>query len=295
MELRHFKLVKVVSELGTLSKASKVLHLSQSALSHQLKELESEIGFTVFRRTNKKLILSETGEIILNYSKKILLTIDELESSLKKHKGEEIRQIRIALEAYTSYHWLPAVIANFHKYHPLIEVVISTESGTMPLQLMENKELDYAIMVYKYDDLNFEYYPLFDDELVVVVSKSHPFSSKDYIETYDLENEIIITHSKKNERNRIFERKLKNVTINPKKFIQMNNTNTVLEMVDKNIGIAVLSKWAISNYISSLDIKCIKLGENGLFRKWYLVKFKNLKEEDYKLKFTSILKKKLLV
>ena len=279
-----------VHKWGSLSKASKVLFLSQSALSHQLKELETEIGMVVFHRVNNRLAISETGEVVLRYAKLILKNLDELDDGLREIKGEEKGSIRISLEAYTTYYWLPSVLRKFHKTNPSIEVTINTENSTKPLQLLEANQLDFAIMVYRPLEPHFESIPILNDELVVVLPKNHHLAQRDHLEERDFAGEVIVTHSEKDQKEKVLEKTFGFLEINPVKYTHIGNTQSILEIVNEGMGVAILSKWAISNYMDKMDLKLIKLGKDGTYRNWYWVYLKNRNLRDYERFFLDLLK-----
>ncbi len=96
MEIKHLKLIETVSEEGSLTKAVDKLFLTQSALSHQLKEMETQLGTQVFHRVNKKLVLTGAGKIVLKSAKKILKEIDDIQLEIKKYISGETGNIRLA-------------------------------------------------------------------------------------------------------------------------------------------------------------------------------------------------------
>ncbi|MEZ4809328.1 MAG: LysR family transcriptional regulator [Allomuricauda sp.] len=295
LELKHFRLVKAIAECGSLRKASDVLFLSQSALSYQLKELETELGKKVFYRVNNKLVISETGELILNYSHKVLFELRELKNTIEETNGRFKGKIKIGLEAYTSYFWLPMLLKNFGEQYPDIDVVLNTESPTKPLHLLEEQKLDFAIVLFRFENRNFHFEKLFQDELVAVVSTKHPFAQKKYVEVRDFNNQNIITHSTTTERDRVLESEQELQKLTPKKYTVIKHTQTILEMVDQQLGVAVLSKWPIRHYISNKDITMVKLGPNGTYRNWYLAHLINKEIKLYEKKFIKILKEKISV
>lgn len=291
MEIRHFRLISTVSRVGTLSKASEILCLSQSALSHQLKELETNTGVIIFHRINKKLVLSETGKIFLKYSDVILNHINDLTQILTDIKGEKTGNIKISLEAYTSYFWMPPILKEFNRLFPNVEINIKTDDLTKPLQLLQNRKLDYAITVSKEPNEKFDFYPLIDDQIVVLMALNNRLSYKDFVDIGDLQNEVVITHGKKDERNKILEDAYRDKPLPSTKFIHITNTQSILEMVSENLGVAFLSKWAIEQYVDTRTCKLMRLSERGTFRKWYLAKLTSKQESDYEKQFISILKK----
>ena len=108
--LHHFRLVDTISKEGTLTKAAKTLHLTQSALSHQLKELERELNVQVFERQGKRLHLSDQGYRFLRSAEKILAELKSLEEDITNYKMGRTGKLSISMQCYTAYHWLPGII-----------------------------------------------------------------------------------------------------------------------------------------------------------------------------------------
>ncbi|MEQ9468359.1 MAG: LysR family transcriptional regulator [Ekhidna sp.] len=292
MEIRHLRLISAVSGLGSLTKASKILFLSQSALSHQLREIEDELGIAIFNRVNNKMVLTHAGEIVRKYSDLALENIKYLENDIKKLKNEEIGQLRISLEAYTSYHWLIPILKSFNDHFPSIEVSVNTENPTKPLRLLQDGKLDIALMVFSPFDPVFQCTRLFDDELVAVVPPNHKLSKQPILELSDFHDETIITHAKANERNMVLEKTTNDESFKPKKFIQIDYTDTIVQMVKDDLGIAILSKWAIQPYLH-LGFKTIRISKDGTMRSWYMISMANNKENDSLKYFKELLIKHL--
>src|SRR6201994_1245901 len=103
--LHHFRLVDTISKEGTLTKAASTLHLTQSALSHQLKELERELDVEIFDRQGKRLHLTEQGYRFLRSSEKILAEIKSLEKDINNYKQGMNSKLTISMQCYTAYHW----------------------------------------------------------------------------------------------------------------------------------------------------------------------------------------------
>ena len=87
MEVKHLRLIKAVADKGSLTKAMETLYLSQSALSHQLKELETQLGAKLFHRVNKKLMLTGAGKIVLDSADRVLKEIERTERAVKQYVG----------------------------------------------------------------------------------------------------------------------------------------------------------------------------------------------------------------
>ena len=114
MEIRHLRLVKSIVEEGSITRAIDKLHLTQSALSHQLKEAEYQLATKIFLRQNKKLLLTKAGEKLYRTATEILEKLERTEREIKSMMFGEVGEIRISTECYSSYHWLPSVLKQFH-------------------------------------------------------------------------------------------------------------------------------------------------------------------------------------
>ena len=275
MEVRHLKLVKTVAEEGSLTRATKVLYLTQSALSHQLKEIENQIETPVFLRVNKKLILTDAGKILLNTANIVLSELEQSEIELKKSISGEVGNISLCTECYTCYHWLPPIIKNYYFNHPNIDIIINTENTRRPLDQLLNNKLDIAIVHRKYINDSIDYEELFNDELVLIVSRDHYLNKKKYIYAKDFENETLITHSINHTKSSIYERLLIPEGVKPKKVVYIQITEAVVEMVKAGLGVAVMAKWAMKSYVENRKINVIPITRKGLWRKWFVASLKN--------------------
>jgi len=291
MELRYLKLVKAVAEEGTLTKATNKLFLTQSALSHQVKEIEKMVGTPVFLRVNKQFVLTDAGKILYNTAQEVLGALDRFDSELKKSLKGEIGKIRLCTECYTCYHWLPPILKNYSYGHPNIEVIVNTDNISKPLDHLLNAKLDIAIIHRIIDNDNIDFQELFEDELVLVVSRDHSLNKKKYIYAKDFENEVLITHTQNYKGLTVFERVLNPENVKPRKVIYIQITEAIIEMVKSGLGVAVMAKWAMKPYIESRKINVIPITRKGLWRKWFLASIKNKNRPAYLSDFIDEVKK----
>ena len=112
--------MEAVAEEGNLSKVVDRLSVTSSALSHQLKEVEQELGLPLFHRINKKLVLTDAGRVLLKSAKSILKELNQAEKQITALREGERGHMRISTECYTCYHWLPGVMKTFSQTFPHI-------------------------------------------------------------------------------------------------------------------------------------------------------------------------------
>src|SRR5580765_2340331 len=106
LEIRHLKLLAAVAEEESVTAAGKRLHLTQSALSHQLRDAEEKLGTPLFLRLGKRMALTAAGKKVLDVARRILKDLKEVESQVLGLNGDSHSVIRLSTECYTCYHWL---------------------------------------------------------------------------------------------------------------------------------------------------------------------------------------------
>ncbi|MEO8033248.1 MAG: LysR family transcriptional regulator, partial [Acidobacteriota bacterium] len=124
LEIRHLLLVAAVADEGSLTRAGERLNLTQSALSHQLLDIEERLRTALFHRVSRKMVLTEAGQRVLTSARRILDDLARTEEDLRLYAADRRGVIRLTTECYTCYHWLPALMKQFEKTHPGIEIRI---------------------------------------------------------------------------------------------------------------------------------------------------------------------------
>lgn len=271
MEIRHLKLVKEVADKGSLTKAMDTLYLSQSALSHQLKEVENQLGAQLFHRVNKKLVLTGAGKIVLDSAERILQDLDSTILSVKKHVSGDRGTVRVSTQCYTCYHWLPSLMVDFNKEFPNVEIEIFPEASEDPFTAILDGKLDLALVCEAPENPNLRYTELFTDEMMALVPVNHPWTKKKYVQPKDFENEVSIIHSYPLKSTTLFSQVLIPAGVTPKKIITMQVNEAVIEMVKAGMGIKVIAKWVISPYLNRKELALVPVTKKGLFRTWYAV------------------------
>ncbi|MBE8727520.1 LysR family transcriptional regulator [Flavobacterium hungaricum] len=289
MEIRHLRLIKAIVEEGSITKAIDKLHLTQSALSHQLKEAESQLGTAIFLRANKKLILTKAGEKIYELANEVLDKLAQTQTQIKQMVYGEQGEIRISTECFSGYHWLPSVLKQFQLLYPNVELKIITEATHIPLQKLLDHTIDIAIVSDTIKDHNIKYTELFQDEVVMVVSENHPWADKKYVVAEDFANEHLLIHSLPLETVTIHQFILAPAKVNPRKITPLPLTEACVEMVKADMGVMSMAKWALQPYLKNNPIKAVKVGKNGLKRKHFVAIRAKENHPDYLQHFINFL------
>jgi len=295
IDIKYLRLIETVASEGSLSGAARKLFLTQSALSHQLKEIESQMGTQAFHRVNKKLVITPAGNIVLAAARKILPLVENVDLELKKISSGEIGQLRLCTECFTCYHWLPVLIKKFNLEYPNIDIQIITENAHEPLTLLKDGKVDVALVYRPERDNNLDYVELFTDEMVLLMSSRDPLSQYPVILPDHFSNQVLITHSAKGKQGMIFREVLNPAGVDVRKIVYVQLTEAVVEMVRAGIGIAVLPKWTLKPYLLNGNLAIKKITNKGLVRKWSAATLKTNKKVNHIQFFTQLLKNEIMI
>src|SRR5499433_1105773 len=185
LDIRHLKLIVAVTEEKSVTRAGEVLHLTQSALSHQLRLIEEKLGTPLFLRMNKKMILTQAGERLLRTAQQVLDEMKRAEDHISQMAANRQGRLRISTECYTCYHWLPDVMKEFRRKFPGVEVKIDAQATHRPIQALLQGKLDLAIVSTVQSDRQLRYRVLFEDEFVMIMSADHPLVARPYLTARD--------------------------------------------------------------------------------------------------------------
>lgn len=295
MEIRHLRLVKSIVEEGSITKAIDKLHLTQSALSHQLKEAEEQLGTKIFHRINKRLVLTKAGERLYETAKEVLIKLAETENQIKKLVFGEHGEIRISTECYTSYYWLPGLMREFQVTHPNVQLKILMEGTNKPIEKLMDGRLDVIVTSEVVKDDNIEYRELFQDEIVAIVPDTHPWVAKKFVNPEDFQSQHLIIHSMPMDSVAVHQYFLKPAGISPKRVSVLPFTEAAVQMVNADMGIVAMARWILKPYLKSPSLRAIKLGKNGLRRMHYVAFLRNKEHPNYFDNFIEFMQREINV
>lgn len=290
MDLRHLKMIQEVAKQGNLTKAAESIYLSQSALSHQLKDVEAFFNTQIFIRQKKQMLLTHTGKIILEASESIMEELERTKNRIKFLSEKNAGEIKISTECYTSYHWLSSFLKEYKTLYPGVEVNIDTISTYNSVNALLENKIDIGIVE---DNTNskLNYIPLFRDEFVAIVPGDHPWAELKWVNPEMFYTENYLMYTIPNEVSTIY--KLLFKTGKPQKVIKIALTEVIIQMVKAGMGVTVLPHWVVTSWLESGDLAAVPISKKGIKRTWYAATLKNKELPPYMYVFMRNLSKHL--
>ena len=265
IEFRHLKTLVALRDSGSLVEAAESLFLTQSALSHQLKDLEDRLECTLFVRKTKPPRFTSAGRRLLNLADEILPMVRNAERDIARLAGGETGRLHICIECHNCFQWLIPSLNKYRADWPEVEMDLSGGFSFAPLPALLRGDLDLVITSDPIELTGICYVPLFSYEAMLAVAKDHGLASRDMVLPDDLEKEQLITYPVERDRLDIFTRFLDPLDIEPLAVRTAELTPMIIQLVASGRGVTCLPNWALTEYLVQDMVVAKKLGESGLW------------------------------
>lgn len=266
LDIRHLRCISAIHETGNLARAADRLHVTQSALSHQIKGLEQALDLPLFLRNSKPLRLTPAGQKLLSFAQRVLPQFADLEGDLKRMAGGETGRLFIAIECHACFEWLLPVLEKFRIKWPEVDVDIRLGASFAALPALQRGEVDLVVSSDPAELAEVAFEPLFDYEALLIAAPSHPLAEKAFITPRDLAAETLITYPVDRGRLDVFTLFLRPAGVEPAAVRQIELTAVILLLVASHRGIAVLPDWVINEAARQSNLAIRPLTETGLRR-----------------------------
>jgi LysR family transcriptional regulator for metE and metH len=268
LDIRHLRMVAAIASLGSVTQAAGELHLTQSAISHQLRGIEERLGTALFLRIGKRMVLTAAGERVLATARRVLTDLRATEEEVRRLGASDAGLIRVCAQCNTGYHWLPPLLEVFRRRHPAVDVALAVECTMRPVAALLEGRLDVAIVTESVRHEHVRIRPLFEDEHAAIVSPDHPLATRAFLRPEDLAGERLLLYSGSPDDSFTIQRILRPSGVVPQRVSFVMLTEAILEMVKARLGISVMQTWAIEPALRAGDVRAVPITATGIKRQW---------------------------
>lgn len=268
LEIRHLQMLTALRATGSLASASDELHITASAVSHQLKELETYYGVVLVNRKSRPLSFTPAGAEILKLADKILPELTKTHTVIKRLAHGQVGRLRLASECHSCFDWLMPVLNRYRKEWQDVELDFATGFEPEPHDSLLNDETDVLITASALPIDGIRYLPLFKYESRLVLSPTHPLASKAYIEPKDLADQTLIAYPVEQKRLDIMAHFLLPNGVSPANIRTTELTAMLIQLIASERGIGALPDWVVADYEKKGWVVSRPMGD-GLFCQLY--------------------------
>jgi len=263
IELRHLKTLTALRDTGSLVEAADRIHLTQSALSHQIKDLEDRFNCTLFVRKTKPISFTAAGRRMLALADNILPMVKNTEREIARLACGETGRLNVSIDCHSCFEWLMPTIDSFRKNWPEIEMDLANGFTFAPIPALAKGDIDLVITSDPIPRNGISYTPLFSYESLVAMSNNHDLRHKKHIDAEDFTTETLITYPVNQDRLDVFTRFLDPAGVQPKEIRTTDLTLMMIQLVASGRGLAALPNWALDQYLQKNYISAKPLGDKG--------------------------------
>ena len=270
LELRHLATLQAIDEAGSLVEAAERLHVTQSALSHQLKDLEHRLGVALIVRRTRPIRFTTAGGRVLALARQVLPQVRRTETELRRLSAGQSGRLHIAIECHSCFQWLMPALDRFREAWPEVELDLSAAFSFTPQAALVRGDLDMVITSDPVDNDAVRYLPLFRYELVLAVARQSALAGARAVAPRALAEETLITYPVEHERLDVFTAFLDPAGVAPAALRTAELTPMMVQLVAAGRGVAALPNWALTEYLDLDLVRAVRLGEGeGVWRTLY--------------------------
>mgnify|MGYP003333490334 FL=1 len=265
--LQQLRILKAVASEKSFTRAAEILFVSQPSLSKQIKTLENRLGILLFNRENNTITLTEAGKVFLQYSERILALCEESCRAVNDVKNGDRGSLTVGASQTIGTYLMPRVLALFAQNYPQINIKVQVDSTRIIAKNVMNQEIDIAVVggdIPEELKKNLEIESFVEDELILIIPKSHPFAikKKKIINKDDLYHLNFITLNSTSTIRKFIDNILVQNDIETKQFnviMQLNSIEAIKTAVGLGLGAAFVSSSAIEKEIELKTIEIVTI------------------------------------
>ena len=268
--LRQFRVFEAVASRLSFTQAAKSLHLSQPAVSMQVKQMEEQVGLPLFEKIGRKVYLTEAGQEIYHYSRAIGQLLSEAEEVINELKGAQRGRLTISV-ASTANYFVPNLLGVFHERFPDVTVSLDvTNRETLLKQLNENL-VDLVVMGQPPEDTDLESGIFMENPLVIVAPPDHPLAKQQNIPFSRLEDEVFLTRERGSGTRSAIERFFEQHGVQLNTGMEIASNEAIKQSVQAGLGLGLLSRDTLEMELELGKLVILDVEDFPIVRYWYVM------------------------
>jgi DNA-binding transcriptional LysR family regulator len=267
--MRQLQVFESVARHLSFTRAAEELHLTQPAVSMQVKQLESMIELPLFEQMGKKVHLTEAGHTMVRHSRTMMAHLSEIERDINSLKGVEGGQLKICIASTVNYfatRLLSSFCEQYKKVHISLEVINREEL----IRRLEANEPDLVLMGQPPESLDVEATAFMENPLILIANPQHPLSDQSGIKIDRLSEETFVMREPGSGTRSAMMRLFDKHGVKPKEGIQLSSNETIKQSVEAGLGLAVVSAHTVDLELKAGRLISLDVEYFPILRQWYI-------------------------
>ena len=250
MEIRQLRAFVAIAESGTFTAGALRVHVTQAAISMQIRQLETEIGAKVFVRAPRHVILTEAGEQLLRRARHILREHDAALDEIAELAGAERGRLRIgSASAMVLTEQLPSILKELRKQHPAADIAVTSGTSEVLVDQILAGEVDIAFVSLPVDVRGIKTERLSEDQLVAIASPQHKLAKQRTISAYTLAGERLILGERGGNTRRLIDQFFAQAGVSLRVAMELSRQQAIKRMVEEDMGVGIVPLQSVKDEV----------------------------------------------
>ncbi|GHB42721.1 LysR family transcriptional regulator [Mongoliitalea lutea] len=285
--LHQLQIFMKVVQRESITKAAEDLHLSQPAVSVQLKNFQDQFEIPLTEVVGRKLYVTDFGKEIADYAQKILEQIDVIQSRTAVYKGRLAGKLKISVVS-TGKYVIPYFLSEFLRRNPDVDLKLDVTNKAMVINSLDDNEIDFALVSILPEAFQVERVPLMENNLYLVAGKDFQLSTGT-LDPHMLEKMVLIFREAGSGTRLVMERFLKDHDIHVQRKLELTSNEAVKQAVLAGLGCSIMPLIGIKNELRNGDLKIIPVKGLPIVTDWHLIHLKNKRFSPVALAFLDFI------
>jgi DNA-binding transcriptional LysR family regulator len=268
IDTRQLRTFVSLARTGSFTTTAKEVFITQSAVSHSMRALETELGCRLFHRVGKRTTLTLEGEQLLRHAEKIIADMRTARASLDKLGKWGETRLRLGASISVCQHLLPDVLRQFRQTHPKCRVQLEPGDSPTLLEALHDQRIDLAFALRPQREPAFEFEPLFSDELMFIVPPNHPWVEAGGVARPEIPKQNFILYNRHSQTYRAVENYFRDEGVTLNASMELGSIETIKQLIKLGLGISVLATWIAQKELKEGSLVAMPLGRRKLRREW---------------------------
>lgn len=268
--LRHLRIFEAVARCGSISRAAVELHLTQPAVSMQMKQLEEQLGLPLLEQLGKRMFLTEAGDALRGHARDIAARMVDLSSAMDEFRGLQRGVLRLAVVSTANY-FLPRLIADFNRRHPGVRVSLQVANREFVLSALADNSTDLAITGRPPDSLDVVAQHFMDNPLVVIAAPDHPLAALPSVPLQRMVEETLVVREPGSGTRGAIERHFLAQGVSYRAGCEFGTNEALKQAVRAGLGLGVVSAQTIELELQTRCLVVLPVEGFPIVRQWYVV------------------------
>lgn len=271
LDSRQLRAFVTLARTGSFTQAGRELAVTQSAISHAMKALESDIGCRLFDRLGKKVHLTPAGEHFLHHAHRIVGAMTQARMTMEQLENWGQTRLRIGASPTPCQHILPEVFRELRRHFPHILLTVDPCDSVQVKTMLETKRIDLAFTLQPDPSELMQFEPLFSDDLMFVVSPDHPWGKAGAVARETIAAQNFVLSNRGSRTYRLIDTYFRHEDIALNVVAELGSMDAIKEFVKMGLGISILAPWVAKRELQEGSLIALPLGKRKLRRSWGVI------------------------